>query len=352
MTPPPELSPDEPLRLAALRSLNVVATPLEERFERITRMTQRMLGVDIAAISLVEADRQYFKSIQGLSVCETSRDISLCGHAILGEKIMVIPDARIDKRFANNPLVTGPPHIVFYAGAPLRSVEGLALGTLCVVSSTPKDFDAEDRERLQDMAYVAESELRAGMANAVQEALVEQITVEHRRALIDPLTRMWNREGIIRLGEDTVSKLNTIEGGAAVVMVDLDNFKQINDTYGHAAGDEVLRVASRRMLTALRESDLVGRLGGDEFLFVLSPCESATMAGEVAERVRGRLNAGPIHTESGEIRLNATMGVRFFERGWEGTLAELMKSSDAALYERKRMGRGAVRVVDSLSRAA
>ena len=107
MTIPPPLSPDEPIRLEALRSLNIVDTPLEERFERITRMTQRLLGVKIAAISLVESDRQWFKSIQGCDTKETTREISFCGHAILQDDIFVVENADEDERFKDNPMVTG-----------------------------------------------------------------------------------------------------------------------------------------------------------------------------------------------------------------------------------------------------
>src|SRR5262245_38724444 len=99
----PPLSPDEPLRLKSLRATKQLDTPLEERFERITRLARRLLQAPIAAISLVDADRQWFKSIQGGAICETDRTISFCGHTILQDEVMVIPDAREDERFSDNP---------------------------------------------------------------------------------------------------------------------------------------------------------------------------------------------------------------------------------------------------------
>ena len=115
----PAQPPDEALRLQALRGLALLDTEAEERFDRITRTAVRLFGVPTALVSLVDDCRQWFKSKQGLGVTETSRDISFCGHAILGTVALVVPDALADPRFADNPLVTGPPHIRFYAGFPL-----------------------------------------------------------------------------------------------------------------------------------------------------------------------------------------------------------------------------------------
>lgn len=342
MTTPPDLTPDEPARLQALRNLNLVDTPLEERFERITRLARGLLDVDIVAVSLVEADRQFFKSIQGLDVCGTSRDVSFCGHTILGDDLHIVPDARLDDRFNDNPLVTGPPNIVTYAAMPLRSQDGFNIGSLCAIHSSPREFDADELQHLRDLAAMAELELQAAAANAVQAALVEEVSTEQRRALIDPLTRMWNREGIQKIGEETIAGLRTAPEGAAVVMVDLDRFKPINDTHGHAAGDEVLRSAARRMLAAVRECDAVGRIGGDEFLCILSRCDTPESATRVAERIRLRLTEHPIKTDAGDIDLSASLGVCFVIPGEESTLDRVIERADAALYACKRDGRNGV----------
>ncbi len=127
----PDIPDYEPERLAALQRLNLLDTESESRFDRITRLAQRLFQVPIALVSLVDSDRQWFKSKQGLDACETGRDISFCGHAILGSGIFEIPDATQDTRFADNPLVTGAPDIRFYAGAPLQSADGFNIGTLC-----------------------------------------------------------------------------------------------------------------------------------------------------------------------------------------------------------------------------
>lgn len=158
----PDLPPDEALRLATLRSLNILDTPAEERFDRLTRLAKRLFGVPIVLISLVDAHRQWFKSCMGLSASETPREVSFCGHAILADEIFLIPDATQDPRFADNPLVTGAPAIRFYAGAPLKSAQGHNLGTLCLISPQPRTMDALEMQMLQDLAQLVVVELERG----------------------------------------------------------------------------------------------------------------------------------------------------------------------------------------------
>jgi PAS domain S-box-containing protein len=155
----PQTPANEAPRLQALRVRAMLDTPAEERFDRLTRLAQHLFGVQIALVSLIDADRQWFKSRQGLDVCETARDISFCGHAILASDLFVVPDATLDARFADNPLVLGAPHIRFYAGAPLSSSDGYRLGTLCIIDSTPRTLSDKERLMLRDMADLVETEI-------------------------------------------------------------------------------------------------------------------------------------------------------------------------------------------------
>jgi GAF domain-containing protein len=127
---------NEEQRLASLQRMQLLDTPDEEAFDRITRIAQHLFAVPIALVSLVDLNRQWFKSCVGLPVRETPRDVSFCGHAILGNDLFIIENAPADERFADNPLVTGGPNIRFYAGRPLRNAEGYNIGTLCITSST------------------------------------------------------------------------------------------------------------------------------------------------------------------------------------------------------------------------
>lgn len=165
----PPLPPDESTRLSTLRALSILDTPPEARFDRITRFAARLFDVPIALISLVDAERQWFKSCQGLQVSETPRSISFCGHAILGSQAMVVPDARLDERFADNPLVTGAPHIRFYAGFPVSAPNGSRLGTLCIIDYRPRQLDQEQLDTLRELATWAQHELHgAELAHAFQ----------------------------------------------------------------------------------------------------------------------------------------------------------------------------------------
>lgn len=128
-------------RLEALYALLILDTPPEERFDRIVAFAANEFDVPIVLISLVDRERQWFKSRLGIPVCEMSRDISFCGHAIIGSDILVVPDAGIDRRFADNPLVTGDPFICFYAGAPLILPSGHAIGTLCLIDTKARALD-------------------------------------------------------------------------------------------------------------------------------------------------------------------------------------------------------------------
>ncbi|HEV2634982.1 MAG TPA: GAF domain-containing sensor histidine kinase [Actinocrinis sp.] len=146
-------------RLAALHALAILDTPREERFDRITRTAQRLLDAPIVMVSLVDRDRQWFKSCIGLEVRQTPRSVSFCARAIASGQMMVVEDAKLDPRFASNPLVLGPPHVRFYAGQPLTGPSGHRLGTLCVIDQHPRTLDAADRKALADLAEWADLEI-------------------------------------------------------------------------------------------------------------------------------------------------------------------------------------------------
>jgi two-component system, sensor histidine kinase and response regulator len=166
-------------RLQALRQLAILDTAADERFDRITRIAAKLLGVPIVAVSLVDEDRQWFKSIQGLNVSETGRDISFCGHAIYNrEDLFVIPDASADERFADNPLVTDAPGIRFYAGGPVHTTDGQAVGTLCVIDTEPRMFSDEQRQLLRDLADMVESEIRSQEIGGLQREVRDRSDAE------------------------------------------------------------------------------------------------------------------------------------------------------------------------------
>ncbi|MFZ6720840.1 PAS domain S-box protein [Undibacterium sp. Ji49W] len=154
----PALPHDEAIRLQTLQACAILDTPAEERFDRLTRLARHLFQTPIALVSLIDTDRQWFKSRQGLDATQTPRDISFCGHAILSQDVLYVPDARLDLRFSDNPLVTGKPNIRFYAGAPLRARNGQRLGTLCIIDSMPRTLSQDDIIALRDLADCVEHE--------------------------------------------------------------------------------------------------------------------------------------------------------------------------------------------------
>ena len=151
---------DEPDRLSALRELLLLDTPPEQRFDRIVQFVADEFDMPIVLLSLVDANRQWFKARVGFDACESARDVSFCGHAIVGRDLFVIEDARVDERFADNPMVTGPASVRFYAGAPLHlSDTGSAVGTLCLIDTQPRRLDRLERAILGSLRDLAVDEL-------------------------------------------------------------------------------------------------------------------------------------------------------------------------------------------------
>jgi PAS domain S-box-containing protein len=150
--------PDEARRLAVLHALKLLDTGPEAGFDRVVRLAQALSGADSAVVSLIDRDRQWFKARIGLDACETSRDVSFCAHAILSPEVLWVEDARLDPRFRDNPAVAGPPHVRFYAGAPIH-VDGQPLGTLCVFDPRPQAYDAVFAGQLADLADLAAAEV-------------------------------------------------------------------------------------------------------------------------------------------------------------------------------------------------
>ena len=316
----PDIPPDEDARLAELRSLNVLDTIAEERFDRLTRMARRLFGVDVALVSLVDESRQWFKSCAGMELSETPRDISFCGHTILGDGAFVIPDALQDERFCDNPMVAGPPHVRFYAGCPLRGPGGRKLGTLCIIDSKPRAFSDEDVEMLVDLALMVEREFSA----------IEWATV-------DELTGLSNRRGFMMLAQHSLQLCTRQNIPAALVFIDLDHLKQVNDQLGHAEGDWVLVTFAQHLMKAFRSSDVVARLGGDEFLVLLTNHSEAA-----AESAMARLQQALDATNEAEARgydISFSYGLVEFDPKRHHTIGALISEGDSLMYKTKKARR-------------
>ena len=313
----PEIPPDEAARIATLRSLNILDTPVEERFDRLTRMAKRVFDVPIALVTLVDEDRQWFKSCVGLDISETPRDISFCGHAILGDDIFVIEDASQDIRFADNPLVLEDPGIRFYAGCPLRALNGSKLGTLCILDRESRNFSSEDLETLRDLASMVERELAA-----------------IQLATVDDLTGIANRRGFMSLAQPSLNLCAREKIPASLVFFDLNDFKPINDRFGHAEGDWALRCFAEQMKNVFRVSDLFARIGGDEFVVLLT-----NMTHEQATRIVRRLEktiARNCQQADRGYAITFSCGIVEYDPSMHHGVEALLADGDALMYQRKK----------------
>ncbi|HEY4779988.1 MAG TPA: sensor domain-containing diguanylate cyclase [Solirubrobacterales bacterium] len=313
-----ELPPDEPRRLAALQALKILDTEPEERFDRITRLAQRLFGTSMVTVSLIDSDRVWFKSAQGVAGEEDLREVSFCQHTILDPGMtMVVEDATLDARFADNPRVTGDPNVRFYAGHPVAAPGGEQLGTLCVIDDKPRGADEFDAEVLVELAAMVEAE-------------ISSLSL----AIGDELTGLSNRRGFEMLGERLVAAARGLGLPFTVVYADLDNMKPINDSHGHEAGDRALAETAALLEESLRGSDLIARLGGDEFcaLLVDTGFETATVALARVDQALERRNA----TTGEPFGLSLSLGLTESPSGDESPLWDVVAAADAAMLEAKR----------------
>lgn len=439
---------DEAKRLAALSEYGIDHVLSDTGLNNLLNLAANVFNVPIVLVSLIEEQRQLLAAGLGISVCETSRDASFCAHTILRRKIMVVPDARLDSRFKDNPMVVGAPHIRFYAGIPLRTLSGYAIGTLCIIDLKPRrTLSARDEHNMQDLAALvmdrlemrrlelarnasqvrfeniantspdsiicvnekgiitfwnasAEKMLEYSRAdiignnidtivpkafidkfNAVvsdREALIKGVTVElnvqsrnstmipvelsvsmwadnntvsygailrditeRRRneerlfllAHMDPLTGLANRTLLTTSLEQALKD----EPAICVMMVDLDGFKDVNDSLGHARGDEILVSVAKKIQSSVRAGDLVARMGGDEFAVLLPGVSDFKLAAETAERIIHEISQAMIVAEH-QINISASVGMVLYPTHGI-TAQDLLTSADLALYQAKAEGR-------------
>jgi diguanylate cyclase (GGDEF)-like protein/PAS domain S-box-containing protein len=452
---------DEAERIAELHSLEILDSDPEERFDRLTRLAARLFGAPMALITLVDADRQWFKSTVGLDVRESPRDSSFCAHAINEPDVFVVPDTTADHRFADNPMVTGDPFIRFYAGGPISGPGGHRLGTLCVVDREPRRFSETDRQILRDLAVMVDNELASrtladtlrqlrrtearfeasferapiGMAMVsltpddfgqlidVNQALVDLVgddrrlavgasfvdylhpddvepvldgalaaargelerldreirlyrtddsmvwvriraaavrddeglplygivhiadITQRRRAeeelerlaLHDPLTNLPNRRLLMDRLAHAVRGLERDASPVAVMYLDLDHFKHVNDTWGHEAGDQLIQSAAARLTESVRPVDTVGRMGGDEFVVICPRLQGLDDALNISKRVHQAF-LEPIDVGPASVTLTISGGMVLTA----DSTAEpdgLLRAADQALYRAKEGGR-------------
>lgn len=463
---------NEEARLAALYELELLDTPDEPVFDRVTRLVTQLLKVPMAKVSLIDAEREWLKSQVGVEAREMPRGVAFCAYTVMALEPLIIEDARQDPRFADNPMVTVPEGVRFYAGIPLCTSDGLVMGALCAMDTQPRVLSESEMGALHDLAAIVTDEIRLRerlaqerkKAQAYQQALnklhrsmenqIERRTNElnlviesaydayisidgqdmildwnraaelmfgwprkaalarpitqlifpdglpigndsaaitfiarrcdgaelpveirvktlmidgrERRSLFihditerqqlerlhnqqareDVLTRLPNRRAFDERLPEAMARTRRGKHPLAVLFMDLDGFKTINDTHGHAMGDEILRAIANRLASAVRETDYVARWAGDEFVLLLEGSDVGAieyLANKFVQVVEEPVMVG----NDAPLKVSASIGVALYFAASEETTNELLKRADVAMYNAKHVGKAQVHIARS-----
>ena len=338
MTAP--LPPNENARLTALHRYRILDTPPEPVYDDLTRLAADICRTPFAVMTLIDHERQWFKSTHGITIRETPRDIAFCTHAFLKpSELLIIPDMHHDRRFVDHPLVTGPPHIRFYAGAVLMTPDGFSLGTLCVLDQRPRHLRKAQIVALQTLSRqtVAHLELRLlGELRARQATLEETNRRLQALAATDGLTGLQNHRAFRETLRRQCAQAGRARQPLSLVMLDADHFKSYNDDFGHPAGDAALKQIAVILRRAVRGGDLIARYGGEEFAVVL-PDTDGPQAFALAERLRRKIEEASWPRR----RLTASFGVAT-QTPVTPAPDRLIQDADEALYRAKHSGRNRV----------
>jgi diguanylate cyclase (GGDEF)-like protein len=317
-------------RLAALAELDIMDSEPDPRFDSFVKLAADLYGVPIALVTLIDHERQWFKARTGLQTRQTTRESAFCAHAILNpSEVMVVEDATRDPRFADNPLVLGDPGIRFYAGAVVQAASGHPMGTLCLMDRSPRTLDEAGRERLQELAggVSALLDLHRHAANLQRAASRDALTGLPNRGMFDH-----------RLDQAVAGARAT--SPCALLLLDLDRFKAVNDTLGHAAGDTLLKEVATRLAGTVRATDVCARFGGDEFAVLMTEAADEAAAAAMAARIGDSLSQ-PVLLEGVLTVPQASIGIALCPRD-ATTAGALFRAADQSLYQAKR-GRHASR---------
>ncbi len=306
-------------RLDALASLDVLDTPSELPFERITDLIKLIFGVQIGIVSMIDGHRQWYKSAVGLPLGEVPIDDTFCKYTLQLGRPVIVPDATKDPRFYDNPKVTDGPRIRFYAGAPIVTSAGQVIGTICAIDNAVRDFGERETAILTHLGGLVIRELELRQQSAT-----------------DPLTGATTRRAFKEESAKHLLLATRHAMPVSCITLDVDHFKQVNDNYGHAAGDKVLTGIVNACKTHLRQSDLVARLGGEEFAILLPQTDQAT-AVTIAEKLRHLVKAMRFAGSVPPISVTASFGVAAMAGGDD--IERLLHRADLALYDAKRTGR-------------
>jgi diguanylate cyclase (GGDEF)-like protein len=331
------LASTQTIQLAEIHQLDTFYTPIEARFERLTRLAKRALQVQVSAITAVTLESQWFKSVTGWEITELPLEKSLCAQTVMKRRPVIVEDLSKHPRYATNPLVTNEPKFRFYAGIPLCNAKASVIGTFCVMSLRPRRTTKIWLQIFADMAELAQRELLTIALHDAQTELVAKLSRSRRQALLDPLTRVWNRRGGMALLEAGIERAKQDDVDIAVCAIDINDFKSVNDSFGHGTGDRVLRIVARELLACVRDNDGVCRFGGDEFFMMFVGAKEQDVI-DIANRVKERIRTTRIRVAKDKTtQVSVAIGIHYCGCGRLVSATEMLNAADKALYLNKRV---------------
>lgn len=331
VAPPPRESArsfeDEAARLEALRICRLLDTPMASRFDVFTRSASRILNRPISAVCLLDERRRWFMSTVGFDFVASPREGSFCDEVISHPgQPLVVEDATVDPRFIDA-FGLGTDHIRFYAGVALHDLEGHPVGAFFIADLEPGHIDAQELALLVDLGEGVDAVL----------ALHESVVALSTAVACDDLTGLLRRQPFERRVDEAIRAAQP-GGSCSVLCLDIDRFKQINDEHGHAVGDLVLVETSSRLTKAIRSTDVVARLSGDEFAVLLTGPVQLQQGRMLAERILDAFER-PFEVDGEAIHICISVGGAYAPDDAHDTLS-LLHCADLALYAAKRAGGG------------
>ena len=325
-------------RLSALEQTSLLDASPDEAFDRLTRLATEILQAPISLVSLVEETRQYFKSCVGLpepwaTQRETPLTHSFCQHVVADAAPLIISDATQHPLVRDN-LAIRDLGVVAYLGIPLTTSTGIVLGSFCVIDTHPRAWTKKEIALLTELAAWAMTEIELRRQVRLREKAEE---ILREMSMMDDLTGLYNRRAMGFFLEEEAARSRRFSSPLGMVMLDLDRFKEINDHYGHKAGDEMLCRAADIIQQSVRTIDHAIRYGGDEFLLLL-PDTDKTGATALAERLRAAYELDALQAYGASNPMTLSAGEVSMPED-AATVEDLLSKADKALYEAKRQGR-------------
>ncbi|MDM3871101.1 sensor domain-containing diguanylate cyclase [Porticoccus sp. W117] len=338
---------DEEARIKSLVEYQLLDTLPEQEYDDIVRMAAEICNCPISTVALIDAERKWHKAKYGIDKEFVPRHMVICAHTIVERETLVVNDTHQHPVFKDIGMVTNPPHVRFYAGIPIINPEGHALGTLCVLDKQPRTLTDSQQASLEALARFVSAlfELRRNLLRQeLNNKLLRECHDELARlndelqtmSLSDELTKLYNRRAFNQELKREAAIYKRHKTPLSLLMIDLDNFKQINDKQGHQVGDEALQEMANVLQATVREGDLLARYGGEEFAIIL-PNTAEQEAQVAAERIRSTVEQQLPHIQS----LTISVGIATMTKDMVDTV-ELVKQADDALYRAKQAGRNRV----------